>query len=98
MWILFFAILIASLGLNINSTAVVIGAMLISPLIGPIVGVGFGVATNDLRLIRIAFTSYIFSTAVGLAASTIYFLITPLDNAHSEMEIAIILAMMMKPF
>lgn len=84
LWILFFAILIASLGLNINSSAVVIGAMLISPLIGPIVGIGFGVAINDLRLLRTAFTSYIFATTVGLIASTIYFLISPMHAAHSE--------------
>jgi len=52
LWILFFAILIASLGLNTNSTAVVIGAMLISPLMGPIVGIGFGVAISDLDLLK----------------------------------------------
>jgi len=84
LWILFFAILIASLGLNVNSTAVVIGAMLISPLIGPIVGLGFGVATNDLKLIKISFSSYLLSTLVGLVASTIYFLLTPIDTAQSE--------------
>jgi uncharacterized hydrophobic protein (TIGR00271 family) len=84
LWILFFAILIASLGLNINSTAVVIGAMLISPLIGPIIGLGFGAATNDLNLIRTAFGSYSFSTIVGLIASTVYFLSSPIDDAHSE--------------
>ncbi|MEP7266521.1 MAG: DUF389 domain-containing protein [Saprospiraceae bacterium] len=84
LWILFFAILIACLGLNINSTAVIIGAMLISPLIGPIVGIGFGIAINDLKLIRVAFTSYMFATIVGLVASTIYFLISPIGEAHSE--------------
>ncbi|MBK6479009.1 MAG: DUF389 domain-containing protein [Saprospiraceae bacterium] len=84
LWILFFAILIACLGLNINSSAVVIGAMLISPLIGPIVGIGFGVAINDLKLLKTAFTSYIFATTVGLIASTIYFLISPMHAAHSE--------------
>ncbi len=84
LWILFFAILIASLGLNVNSTAVVIGAMLISPLIGPIVGLGFGVAINDLNLIRLAFNSYSLSTIIGLIASTIYFLLSPIDDAHSE--------------
>lgn len=84
LWILFFAILIACLGLNVNSTAVVIGAMLISPLIGPIVGLGFAVAINDLSLIRIAFKSYVIATIIGLVASTIYFLITPVNTAHSE--------------
>jgi uncharacterized hydrophobic protein (TIGR00271 family) len=84
LWILFFAILIASLGLNINSSAVVIGAMLISPLMGPIVGVGFGLATNDVKLITKASRNYLFAALVGLIASTIYFLISPIDDAHSE--------------
>ncbi len=84
LWILFFAILVASLGLNMNSTAVIIGAMLISPLMGPIVGIGFGVAINDLPLIRKAFRNYLFAAAVGLVASTFYFLISPIDEAHSE--------------
>ncbi|HNQ62174.1 MAG TPA: TIGR00341 family protein [Bacteroidia bacterium] len=84
LWILFFAILVASLGLNMNSTAVVIGAMLISPLMGPIVGIGFGVAINDLPLIKKAFRNYLFAAAVGLVASTFYFLISPIDDAHSE--------------
>ena len=52
-WILIFSIFVASIGLNVSSTAVVIGAMLISPLMGPIVGVGFSVAINDLSLIHI---------------------------------------------
>jgi uncharacterized hydrophobic protein (TIGR00271 family) len=84
LWILFFAILVASLGLNINSTAVVIGAMLISPLMGPIVGLAFGAAINDLVLIKKAFRNYLFSAVIGLSASTIYFLLTPIDDAHSE--------------
>lgn len=84
LWILFFAILVASLGLNMNSTAVIIGAMLISPLMGPIVGVGFGVAINDLPLIRKSFRNYLFAAVVGLLASTFYFLLSPIDEAHSE--------------
>ncbi len=83
-WILFFAILVASLGLNINSTAVVIGAMLISPLMGPIVGIGFGVAIRDLKMMKNAFVNYAFAAAVGLSASTIYFALSPIDEAHSE--------------
>ncbi len=84
LWILFFAILIASLGLNLNSSAVVIGAMLISPLMGPIVGVGVGVEINDLSLLRRASTNYFFAAAIGLTASTLYFLVTPINAAHSE--------------
>ena len=52
LWILMFAILIASLGLNVNSTAVIIGAMLISPLMGPIIGMGLSVGINDLDLLK----------------------------------------------
>ena len=52
LWVLIFAIFIASLGLNVNSTAVIIGAMLISPLMGPIIGMGLAVGTNDLDLLR----------------------------------------------
>lgn len=84
LWILFFAILIASLGLNLNSTAVVIGAMLISPLMGPIVGVGVAVEINDLALLRRASANYFFAAAIGLTASTLYFLVTPINEAHSE--------------
>jgi len=84
LWILFFAILIASLGLNTNSTAVVIGAMLISPLMGPIVGIGFGVAISDLDLLKKSFRNYLFAAAVGLTASTVYFALSPIDDAHSE--------------
>jgi uncharacterized hydrophobic protein (TIGR00271 family) len=85
LWILFFAILIASLGLNTNSTAVVIGAMLISPLIGPIIALGFGVATNDFPLIKKAIISYLFSTVVGIGASALYFWASPIADAHSEL-------------
>ncbi|HEX5026150.1 MAG TPA: TIGR00341 family protein [Agriterribacter sp.] len=84
LWILFFAILVASLGLNVNSTAVVIGAMLLSPLMGPIVGVGAGVALNDLHLIRKASGNYLFAVGVGLTASTIYFFVSPIRDAHAE--------------
>src|SRR5690606_9481171 len=55
LWILIFAIFIASIGLNVNSTAVIIGAMLISPLMGPILGIGTGVAINDLDLLKKSF-------------------------------------------
>ena len=52
LWILVFAIFICSLGLNVNSAAVVIGAMLVSPIMGPIIGMGFGIATPDLKLLK----------------------------------------------
>lgn len=84
LWVLIFAIFVASLGLNVNSTAVIIGAMLISPLMGPIIGLGAGLAINDLPLLRKAFSNYLFAAGVALATSTLYFLISPLNEAHSE--------------
>lgn len=84
LWILVFAIFIASLGLNVNSTAVIIGAMLISPIMGPIMGMGMGMAVNDLPLLRRAAANYLFAAGVGLATSTLYFCITPINEAHSE--------------
>jgi len=84
LWILIFAIFVASLGLNINSTAVIIGAMLISPLMGPIIGLGLGMGINDLTLLRRSLFNYFFAAGVGLAASTLYFAVTPINAAHSE--------------
>lgn len=85
LWILVFAIFIASLGLNINSTAVIIGAMLISPLMGPIMGMGLGFGINDLQLVRKSAWNYTFAVIVGLITSFIYFSITPLQDAYSEL-------------
>ena len=84
LWILVFAILIASVGLNMNSTPVVIGAMLISPLMGPINGMGYSIATYNFPLWRRAARNFIFSVLVGLMASTTYFAISPISTAHSE--------------
>jgi len=84
LWILIFAIFIASLGLNVNSTAVIIGAMLISPLMGPIMGIGLGMGINDVSLLRKAIYNYVIATVVALTTSTFFFLISPLNEAHSE--------------
>jgi uncharacterized hydrophobic protein (TIGR00271 family) len=84
LWILVFAIFIASLGLNVNSTAVIIGAMLISPLMGPIMGAGFSLAVNDVALLRKSVYNLAIATGAGLATSTLYFSVTPLSEAHSE--------------
>lgn len=84
LWVLIFAIFVASLGLNVNSTAVIIGAMLISPLMGPIMGIGLGIGINDVALLRKAVYNYSIATGVALTTSTIFFLISPLDDAHSE--------------
>jgi uncharacterized hydrophobic protein (TIGR00271 family) len=84
-WSLVFAILIASVGLNVNSTAVVIGAMLISPLMGPIVGTGLALGTSDVPLLRQSLRSLLIATGIALVSSTIYFAITPLSEAQSEL-------------
>ena len=83
-WILIAAIVIASIGLNVNSAAVVIGAMLISPLMGPILGVGLSVGTNDLPLLRTALKNLGIAVGVSVLTATIYFLITPFPDAQSE--------------
>ena len=85
MWVLIFAIAVASIGLNVNSTAVVIGAMLISPLMGPIVGMGYGLAVGDTTLIRQAARNIIIFVVISLITATLYFLLTPLKEAQSEL-------------
>ena len=84
LWVLIFAIFVASLGLNVNSTAVIIGAMLISPLMGPIMGLGLGLGINDIALLKKAGTNFLVATGVALATSTFFFSISPINNAHSE--------------
>ncbi|PWJ60575.1 putative hydrophobic protein (TIGR00341 family) [Dyadobacter jejuensis] len=85
LWILIFAIFIASIGLNVNSTAVIIGAMLISPLMGPILGIGYSIATYDFPLLRKSIVHYLFAVMAGLVTSAIYFFVTPIYQAHSEL-------------
>jgi uncharacterized hydrophobic protein (TIGR00271 family) len=85
LWVLIIAILIASIGLDVNSTAVVIGAMLISPLMGPIMGIGYGIGVYDFPLIRKAVMSLLLATLIAFLTSTLYFLISPLSEAHSEL-------------
>ncbi|MDO7610377.1 MAG: DUF389 domain-containing protein, partial [Crocinitomicaceae bacterium] len=85
LWILVFAVFICSLGLNVNSAAVVIGAMLVSPIMGPIIGMGFGIATTDLGLLKKALSNYLFAGLVGIIASTLYFSLTPINVAQTEM-------------
>ena len=85
LWVLIFAIFIASIGLNVNSTAVIIGAMLISPLMGPIMGIGLGIGINDFDLIKKAYKNLAIATVIGVATSAIYFLISPISDAQSEL-------------
>ncbi|CAH0179912.1 hypothetical protein SRABI118_01209 [Massilia sp. Bi118] len=84
-WILMLAILIASIGLNTNSTAVIIGAMLVSPLMGPIVGLGYGIGIFDFPLIRRSLVNLAIAAGISLLTSTLYFLVTPLAEAQSEL-------------
>lgn len=85
LWILIFAIFIASLGLNTNSTAVIIGAMLISPLMGPIIGMGLAIGINDLDLLKRSIKNYLVATVISVFTATLYFIITPLTEAQSEL-------------
>ena len=83
--ILILAIFIASLGLNTNSTAVIIGAMLISPLMGPIIGLGLGVGIHDFDLIKRCLRNLLMAAGFSVIASTLYFLISPVNESHSEL-------------
>ncbi len=85
MWILMLAILIASIGLNTNSTAVIIGAMLISPLMSGILTIGYSLAIRDLGMLKKAATSFGTQVIISLIASTLYFSLSPLDIATEEM-------------
>lgn len=85
LWILIFAIFMASLGLNVNSTAVIIGAMLISPLMGPIIGIGFSIGVNDFATLKRSFKSYGVATLFSIATATIFFVFSPITEAQSEL-------------
>ena len=85
LWVLIFAIFLASLGLNTNSTAVIIGAMLISPLMGPIMGFGLGLGITDFDLVKRSLRNYLTATLFSVITATIYFLISPISEAQSEL-------------
>lgn len=85
LWILGFAIIVASVGLNMNSTAVIIGAMLISPLMGPINGMGYSIATYNFELFKQSLKNFTFAVGTSLVASTTYFALSPISTAHSEL-------------
>ena len=78
-WILFFAVIIASVGLNVNSIPVIIGAMLISPLMGPIMGIGMALGINDMAFLRKSLRNLCVMTIVSIVASTLFFAVTPLS-------------------
>ena len=81
-WILVFSIIIASVGLNVNSIPVIIGAMLISPLLGPIFGIGLGLGINDTGLLKSSLKNILVMMLISLVASFLYFLITPLSLSN----------------
>ena len=85
LWVLIFAIFIASLGLNVNSTAVIIGAMLVSPLMGPIIGMGLAVGINDLDLLKSSMKNFAVATVVSILTAMVYFLLSPFKEAQSEL-------------
>ncbi len=85
LWALILAILVASIGLNVNSTAVIIGAMLISPLMGPITGAGLALGIYDVGLLRRSLANLALMTVISLGVSTAYFWISPLGATTSEL-------------
>lgn len=85
LWVLIFATFIASIGLNVNSTAVIIGAMLISPLMGPIMGMGLALGVNDFELLKRSAKNFGFMTVIAIMTSTLYFMISPWTVVQSEL-------------
>ncbi|GAA4278226.1 DUF389 domain-containing protein [Aquimarina mytili] len=85
-WILVFSVFVASIGLNVSSTAVVIGAMLISPLMGPIVGVGLAIAINDIDTLRRSLVNLGVMVGLSVIAATLYFWASPLTELTPELE------------
>lgn len=85
LWVLIFAAMIASLGLNVNSAAVIIGAMLISPIMGPIMGVGLSLGINDFDLLKKSLRNFALMFIVAIVTSTVYFFISPLSSNSSEL-------------
>ncbi len=83
-WLLMCSIMVASLGLDLNSPAVIIGAMLISPLMSPILGIGFGIATNDRETLSTSGRHFGVAIAIALLTSTLYFFFTPFGNITNE--------------
>ena len=85
LWILIFAIFMASLGLNVNSTAVIIGAMLISPLMGSILAIAYGTASNDAYLMKRHSVGFAVQVLMSIAAATIYFLLSPIKEPTEQL-------------
>ena len=86
LWILACAIVIASVGLNVNSTAVIIGAMLISPLMGPILGVGLASATNDFDLLKKSLKNFSIAIIISVFIAWLYFVLIPVPQINLELH------------
>lgn len=86
LWLLVISMAIACIGLNVNSPAAVIGAMLISPLMGPVVGIAFGLSTGNRKLVRSGIRNWLFMIFVALSSSTIYFLVSPFHEETSQLS------------
>lgn len=84
-WVLIFSVIIASVGLNVSSPAVVIGAMLISPLLGPILGIGLSIGTNDIDTLKRSLTNFGVMVGLSLLASFLFFLIPIFRNETPEL-------------
>ena len=85
LWILVFSIFICSIGLNVDSTAVVIGAMLISPLMGPIMGIGLGVGVQDKATVRASLSNLLVAAGIAILTSALYFFVSPIHEASNEL-------------
>lgn len=85
MCVLICAMVIASVGLNVNSTAVIIGAMLISPLMGSILAMAYALVSNDFRLLRNHAVGFAMQIIISLVTSTVYFLLSPIKEPTSEL-------------
>lgn len=83
--VLFCAVIIACVGLNMDSVAVIIGAMLISPIMDPIIGMGYGVAVRDSSMLKKAVVVFLIEIVVGLIAATIYFALSPIKDASEQL-------------
>lgn len=81
-FILACAIIIASVGLNVNSIPVIIGAMLISPVMAPILGFGFSLGVQDMQLLKDSLRNFAVMVVISILASAIYFLLSPLNLEH----------------
>jgi uncharacterized hydrophobic protein (TIGR00271 family) len=84
LWILLISIVIASVGLNVNAIYVIIGAMLISPMMGPLMGIGLSVGMSDFGLLKRSLKSYLTTTLFSLVTATLYFIISPVSVVPSD--------------